>query len=1035
MDITRWIRLAAFALVSLMSVPVVARAADNPIYNSETDLSTQALSPADAAKSFQVPEGFKVQVFAAEPDVQNPIGMAWDGRGRLWIAENYTYGGTSTQKFDLGLRDRILIFEDADGDGVHDKRTVFSEDVQMLTGLEVGTDGIWVIAPPRLLFIPDRDRDDIPDGPAITVLDGFDIPAENYHNFANGIKFGPDGWLYGRCGASAPGMLGKPGTPMEERVPLRGGIWRYHPTRETVEVLCYGTTNPWGHDWNADGELFFINTVNGHLWHCIPGAHFVRAHTIDPNPRAYQLIDTHADHYHWDHTKNWTDSRDAKGKHGDLGGGHAHIGCMIYQGDNWPEQYRGKLMTLNQHGRRINVDRLEREGSGYVGRHEPDILKSADPWFRGIDLSYGPDGGVYILDWSDTGECHDHTGVHRTSGRIYKVTYGDVKPVKAFDFAKMSEEELLAAHSHKNEWFVRQARRELVRRMPPGGDVEKVTRPILPLVTKDLLDGNAQQKIRTLSTFASLEQNDLMILGQMLANEHIQHLDDVVRAHAIRLLVDDSPIDAVTGPTQRTRESLDHLSMIAFAAKDQSQLVRLSVASALQRLPLKDRPGIAAELLRHAKDSTDHNLPLMIWYGIAPLADESPETLAALTADCQIPLVRQFIARALAERIDRAPEPVNIVLHNAMRMGPEQQRDVIVGLSEGLAGWQKATPPANWQSFSAVAMKSVDDTLRQQLNELNALFGDGRALEEVRKLALDNQADMQRRLSALQSLIQQKDPELRAICEQLLDVRFLNTYAARGLATLDDPQIGVSLVKAYRKFHPTERPAVLDALVSRASFVPAMLDQLEKGGIPKADLTASQARQIVSLGRSDLTERLTKAWGDIRESSVEAQADIARWKADLTPAVLAKADMGHGRLVFNKVCGNCHRLHGEGALIGPDLTGAGRQNIDYLLGNIIAPADVVPVDYRLSIVALADGRVLNGIKAAETERTITLQMANARTTIEKSEIEAIKPSTLSLMPDGLLKTLSDDDVRNLIAYLQHPTQVPLPAGEQPVGRD
>jgi putative membrane-bound dehydrogenase-like protein len=1007
------------ASLTLLVLSASAPAADNPIYDSETDLSTQRLSPEEAAQAFQVPTGFKVQVFAAEPDVQNPIAMAWDGRGRLWIAENYTYAERG-KKFDLALRDRILIFSDNDGDGRHDERKVFSEDVQMLTGIEVGTDGIWVIAPPRLLFIPDRNRDDIPDGPAVTVLDGFDVPAENYHNFANGIKFGPDGWLYGRCGASSPGHIGKPGTPLEERVPVRGGIWRFHPDYGTVEVLCYGTTNPWGHDWNADGELFFINTVNGHLWHCIPGAHFVRAHTIDPNPRAYQLIDTHADHYHWDNTKDWTDSRGAKGKHDDLGGGHAHIGCMIYRGDNWPEQYRGKLMTLNQHGRRVNVDRLDREGSGYVGRHEPDILKSADPWFRGIELGYGPDGGVFILDWSDTGECHDHTGVHRTSGRIYKVTYGDVQPVKPFDFAKMSGEELIAAHSHANEWWVRQARRELVRRRAIGGNIENIIKRIVDEMSGD----KAGRTVSALQTLACLGREQ-----DQLGSDCDCHRYEASSAYAFRLMADHWPLDLVNGIRPARKEAaLNDATLAALegATMVDRPLVHLAVASILQRLPVHSRPRLAAELLKHARSANDHNLPLMIWYGIAPLADESPEALAALTAECQIPLVRQFIARSLAERIDPAPAPVNVVLHNAVRMGPAAQRDVVAGMAEGLAGWQKASPPSGWKAFSDEASKHADESLRVKLNELNALFGDGRALEEVRRLALDNRADMKRRLSALQSLVQQKDPELRSVCEQLLEVRFLNTHAARALAAFDDPAIGTALVKAYRKFHPTERPAILDALVSRASFTPALLDQLEKGAIPRNDLTASQARQIVSLGRSDLTERLTKAWGDVRESSAEAQADMVRWKQELTPAVLGKASMSHGRVVFNKVCGNCHRLHGQGAEIAPDLTGAGRHNLDYLLSNILAPADVVPVDYRMSIVALVDGRVLNGIKVAETERTITLQTATAKMTIEKSDIEATKPSTLSLMPDGLLKTLTDEEVRNLMAYLQHPTQVPLP---------
>src|SRR5437588_4047450 len=404
----------------LLLTPLSLCASEFPVpYNSEPDKS-KPMPATEAAAKLRLPPGFKATVFAAEPDVQNPIAMAWDARGRLWVAENYTYAERA-KKFDLNLRDRILIFEDKDADGRFDTRTVFTDEVQMLTSIEVGRGGLWVMCPPQVLFIPDRNGDDVPDGAPEIVLDGFTVPPENYHNFANGLRFGPDGWLYGRCGASSPGEIGVPSTPEEKRIPLRGTVWRYDPKRRVVEALSCGTTNPWGHDWNEHGELFFINTVNGHLWHDFAGAHFDRPHTIDPNPRAYALIDQHADHWHFDTASGWQKSRD--GAANDLGGGHAHIGMMIYQGDNWPAEYRGHLFTLNLHGRRANQEILERTGSGYVGEHAPDFFIAGDPWFRGMELSYGPDGGVFVLDWSDTGECHEYTGVHRTSGRIYKITY------------------------------------------------------------------------------------------------------------------------------------------------------------------------------------------------------------------------------------------------------------------------------------------------------------------------------------------------------------------------------------------------------------------------------------------------------------------------------------------------------------------------------------------------------------------------------------------------------------------------------------
>ncbi|HRH95717.1 MAG TPA: hypothetical protein PLB55_07260, partial [Prosthecobacter sp.] len=295
-----------------------ALSADFPApYNSEPG-NPSPMSPQEALKALKLPEGFKATLFAAEPDLQNPIGMAWDAKGRMWVAENYTYA-ERVKRFDLELKDRVIILEDKDWDGVAETRKVFTEDVQMLTSVEVGRGGVWLMCPPQVLFIPDRNNDDIPDGEPEVVLDGFTVAKDNYHNFANGLRFGPDGWLYGRCGHSCPGKLGIPGTPDDKRVPMKGGIWRFHPEKKIVEVLTHGTTNPWGHDWDANGEMFFINTVTGHLWHLIHGAHLVDSNT--PNPLIYEKLDTIADHYHYDRTGAWSASRDGKANH--LGGGHA----------------------------------------------------------------------------------------------------------------------------------------------------------------------------------------------------------------------------------------------------------------------------------------------------------------------------------------------------------------------------------------------------------------------------------------------------------------------------------------------------------------------------------------------------------------------------------------------------------------------------------------------------------------------------------------------------------------------------------------
>lgn len=1018
-------RIRALMILIVLAAPSARAqdAADFPEpYNSE-DEPGEPMSPAEAAAALALPgEGFRVDLFAAEPEVRNPIGLAWDPKGRLWVAECYTYAEYE-KKFDLGLRDRVLILTDRDGDGRMDERKVFTDQVQRLTSVEVGRGGAWLMCPPQVLFIPDRDGDDRPDGPAEVVLDGFDLPPENYHNCASGLKFGPDGWLYGRCGASAPGSIGRPGTPDDQRIPLAGGMWRYHPDRKTVEVLNAGTTNPWGHDWNEYGEAFFINTVCGHLWHSIPGAHFVRSHTIDPNPLVYEPIDHHADHWHWDHSKDWTDSRNVTPEHDRAGGGHAHVGMLIYGADQWPEAYRGRLMTWNMHGRRVNVERLERDGTGYAGRHEPDILRSGDPWCRITDLTYGPDGSVYLLDWSDTGECHENTGVHRSSGRIFKVSHGDPKPIGELDLSKYRSRELVALHASPNEWHVRQARVILAERASRGHGLDGAAGEL-----RRLFDEGADPvvKLRAMWTLFAIGKADSEFLTAQLGHPH-----ESVRAWAIRFLTDGRPIDTVTsrrpGPSADApmpAELLDRLEQMA--NEDPSGLVRLTLASTLQRLPVGERAVLALNLASREEDAADHNQPAMIWYGLIPTWEAGEEQAASIAPLAAMPALRRWSARYCAEVVGERPEALATTLSLVEDQPDEVVGDVLEGLAEGLRGTRKAPKPEGWDALSARLADSEDSALRDRARELSVVFGDGRALDEVRAVALDDTAELEARRAALRTLIEARPDDLREICEELLEVRFLNTTAVRGLAAFDDPEIGRRLVERYRTFHPSERPSLIDTLVSRPSFARALLDAIADGKVERGDVSAFHARQVASFGDSELSARLAEVWGEVREGRADRKPVMAAWKPKLGADALAGADLSNGRAVFKQTCASCHRLYGDGGQIGPDLTGAGRDNLDYLLENVFDPAAVVTADFRMSVVALADGRVLNGIVLRRDDRAITLQTQDEKLVIPADEVEQIEVSDQSLMPEGQMENLTEEQVRDLFAYLMSRSQVALP---------
>ena len=1012
----------AFVLFCLLVVLAgIVRADDFPEpQNTGEGAGSGPLVAEESAAGFRLPEGMRATVFAAEPDVQNPVAMTWDTRGRLWVAELYTYADRSA-RYDLALRDRVLIFADRDGDGRAEERKVFCDNVQRLTSVEVGLGGVWLLSMPRLLFIPDRDRDDVPDGPPEVILDGFEISTENYHNCVNGLRWGPDGWLYGRCGASSPGRIGPPGASDAERVPIYGGLWRYHPTRRVFETICHGTTNPWGHDWDAHGELFFTNTVTGHLFHVLPGAHYTRSATITPNRRVYEWIDTHADHLHWD-TGRGTDERYSE--HDQLGGGHAHCGAMIYLADQWPAEYRGRLMTLNLHGRRINMDRLEREGSGITARHEPDICFAADKWFRGIDLNYGPDGSVYVLDWSDTGECHEHDGVHRRSGRVFRFAYGDLPAQPPPDLTKFSVAELVKLHSHTNEWFVRQARRELADRAAQRIDLNDAHDDLRAALAQE---SDVVLRLRALWTLYSLGAIERPALTRFLddSNEHI-------RTWALRLLVDHWPLDTVHGQPRATVESIDAalLPRLETMARDEPQgLTRLVLASTLQRVPLENRAAIAAALLSHVEDAEDHNLPKMVWYGIAPLLEENVAALVPLAVEGRYPLTREWITRAIAEDPTKKAIALDELLKAATSASELVRADIVRGLIAGLAGRRKADPPSSWPALAA-SLESAAPEVRDQVRNLSVIFGDGRALEEVRKIALDGDETMAIRRLALETLIEARPDDLREVCERLLRVRFLNTTALKGLTLFDDAGIGEQLAKNYRSFHPVERPAVIEALASRPSFAGALLDEIEAGKIPASDLGALQARQIRSFGDAQLTARLSEVWGELRESPQDKQQAIERLKQQLTPARLSKADLAHGRVVYHKTCANCHKLFGAGGTIGPDLTGSGRHNLEYVLSNIVDPSAVVNKDFRMSVVRHADGRVLNGIVTSQDDERVVLQTPTEKLTILRTDIEQITLSTLSAMPEGILQPLAEDQVRDLVAYVMSPSQVALPPGAE-----
>ncbi len=969
------------------------------VANARAQQVPELLSPEQAAKSMIVPDGFKVTLFAAEPDVQQPVGFCFDDRGRMWVAEAYNYPNHGDKPGD-----RIIILEDSDGDGKFDRRSVFYDQLNYVTGIEVGFGGAWVMSPPNFYFIPDRDGDDVPDSPPQVLLDGFGTHA-NSHNLANGFAWGPDGWLYGTHGRTNYSRIAKPGTPDAERKQFDGGVYRYHPVKHVWEPYADGTTNPWGIDWDDVGEAFVSNCVNPHLFHVIYGAHYEPWRNRESSRFAYERIDTIADHLHYLGSQDFHEGIGSP-EEDLLGGGHAHCGAMVYLGDNWPDKYRNSVFMNNIHGKRVNNDLLRRSGSGYTASHSPDIVRSQDPWHVGVNIQYGPDGGVFVSDWSDIGECHSVRNTQRETGRIFKVTYGD--PLwSAVNIAKLPEQELVRLHLHRNDWHVRHARRVLQERAAAGQDMSAVRTALLAVFNEHV---EVPRKLRALWTLHAIGQLDDAFLMDQL-----KHESDYVRAWSVRLLCEDRQVNATE--LQRLAE---------LAETDASAYVRLHLASSLQRLPLENRWEVARGLLKHAEDAADQNLPLMIWYAIEPLVDSDWSRFIELARGSAIPLVRNHIARRIASHPQAKLGLEGLTKQLVENSDEAFQLDLLSGMLKGLEGQRSVMMPKSWTE--AFAKLDVSHSARARLAaiELALVFSDSRALQSLRTLAADPNATAADRQRAVRSLIAKKAPGVGAVLIKLLDEVAVQSEAIRGLAEFDEPTTAELLLARYAKFDSSAKQDALQTLASRLTWGTKLMEAIESADVPRKDVTAFTARQLLSLNNAPLTARITRAWGEMRTTPADKAKLIAAYKKRLTSETMKRANLPAGRVLFEKNCANCHRLFGAGGMIGPEITGSQRSNLDYILENLIDPSSAVAKDFQMEIVLTDSGRVITGLAVDESDRALTLQTANERVVVPLAEIEQRTISQVSMMPEGMLQTLTNDQVRDLIGYLASPTQVDLP---------
>ncbi len=574
------------------------------------------LKPADAVKRMSIPDGFDVSIFASEPDIGEPIAFCFDDRGRIWVVENFNYRTRREHTDDRVTR--IQILEDTDSDGVFDKKKTFTDQLTFTSGIALGFGGVFVGSPPNLSFIPDADGDDRPDGPPEVLLDGWGI--NDRHETLNSFIWGPDGWLYGCHGVFTHSRVGKPGDDPSNRQFIDGGIWRYHPTKKKYEVFARGLSNPWGFDFDDHGQGFATCCVIPHLFHVVQGGVYHKQSRPHVNPYIYDDIKTIRDHTHLS----------------------AHGGARIYLADAFPAKYHNRLFMCNIHEHAVLTDVLEPNGSSFIGKHGDDFMPTNDLAWVGFSVEIGPEGGVYILDWHDTDVCGNAINFPN-SGRIYRIMPAGAKPIKRPELRSLSDQQLVDLQMHANDWYVRQARVLLHTRAAADKlDQAAVHARLRQMFQSAPTSGKRLRALWTLHVTGGLQTDQLAAL--------LKHEDPYVRSWAIQLLCDDADINAFQVAEASGGATVDasiRQQFATMAESDSSPIVRLYLASAVQRMPFQHRLPILSRLCGHGEDAADSNLPRMYWFALEPMVPEYPEAALQLAVGGKIPALQEFVARRL----------------------------------------------------------------------------------------------------------------------------------------------------------------------------------------------------------------------------------------------------------------------------------------------------------------------------------------------------------------------------------------------------
>ena len=960
------------------------------------------LAITETIKRISHPEDLVLDVVAGEPHVRQPLSIKWDERGRLWVAQYLQYPSPAGLKMvsrDKYLRtvydkvppppphhfvgaDKITIHEDTDADGIYDRHKTFVEGLNLATSFAIGRGGVFVLNPPYLLFYPDKNGDDVPDGDPEVLLEGFGL--EDSHSIANSLRWGPDGWLYSTQGSTVTGQIrnyGSKDAPVHSMGQL---VWRYHPETKRYEIFAEGGGNSFGVEIDRKGRVYSgHNGGDTRGFHYVQGGYFRKGfgkHGSLSNPFAYGYFEDMKHHKveRFSHT------------------------FVIYEGGAFTPKYDGKLFGVGPIQGHVVYSELDDDRSSFQTSDLGHVFTSKDSWVRPVDIQVGPDGALYVADLYE--QRIDHAShyqgrIHRESGRVYRLRAPGADAVRVGDLKQASTAELIALLRHKNKWY----RQTALRLFADRRDADAIA----PL--KQMLAASTGQD--ALEAFWALNLSGGF--NEALAAETLTHEDPYVRQWTVRLLCDDGSVSEQTGRR-----------LLQLAERELNVRVRSQLASSARRLPARLGLPLVGVLLRHTADVDDIHIPLLLWWAIEAKAEAHRDEVVALFTDLTLwdqPIVKQHILQRLMRRYASTGKRADLLVGaKLLELAPDKtHRDALLaGFEEAFQGRSLAGLPGELMAvLTRVGGGSRELRLRQ---------GDQEAIQEALGRVADGQVAAAERVNLIRVLGEVRNATALPVILSVLNGEKEDALQAAALAALqsfDRPEVGGQIIEALPKLSPEVRTIAHSTLASRKTWSRALVQAVEQSRVPADSIALSAVRKLLLHGDPQLTQAVNKHWGSVEGASTAQMIAEAQRIAGLIKR--GSGNPYHGKVLFKNRCGKCHRLFEDGGQIGPNLTSYKRDDLKRVLANVVNPSLEIREGYETFLVVTDDGQVVTGFIEDQDNQVVVLKQADGQKVIlERDAIEDLRASKRSIMPADLLKDLSEQDLRDLFAYFR--ASQPLP---------